>query len=237
MNISIFNRDYPVRRYGGDGNTYSEFTANLHLHEVEQDAGAPWNETKGIVRRLDGHGMTELHVADMEAGTKGDRVLYNGRWYECTASVLYSHTILGHWNYHFIVVPEDAVDVITLLNAAYDQESGLDTFIATVIRGVSWIYDEQTTADNVGLKASGTCTIRIPEDADFEGKVYVAPKAYTGASGTFTLKPGDIIVRAEETEITSPGALKDKYDETVTVIGITDNREAPNARHWKVTAQ
>ena len=142
MNISIFNRDYLVRRYDEDGLTYTESTESLHIHESEQDSGQPWNETMGIVRRLEGHGMVELHVADMETGTKGDRLYYHGRWYECTAAVLYEHTLLGHWNYRFIVVPEDAVTTITLFNAAVDHETGYDLYIPTIIRGVSWLYDK-----------------------------------------------------------------------------------------------
>ena len=237
MNIPIFNRNYTVRRYESDGTTYTDFTVSMHLHESEQDSGQIWNETQGIVRRLDGHGNTELRVADLEAGTKGDRVYYRGLWYECTAATLYDHTMLGHWNYRFIAVPEDAVEVITLFNVSYSGDDGYGTFKATVIKGVSWISEDTATIDNVGLRGQHMYTIRIPEDADFSGSTYVSPKAYTGETGTFTLHPGDLIVRGEETEITVQSELKEKYDELVTVTSVGDHRNAPNHRHWKVVGQ
>ena len=50
------------------------------------------------------------------------------------------------------------------------------------------------------------------------------------------MKGGDIIVRAalEGTDWT-PAELKATYAECVTVLAVTDNRRAPNAKHWRVT--
>ena len=70
-------------------------------------------------------------------------------------------------------------------------------------------------------------------------------------SGLWTLQAGDIIVKASvpttRTTTTNgvattaaiawtPATLKKAYSDCVTVLGVTDNRRAPNAPHWKVTA-
>ena len=55
-------------------------------------------------------------------------------------------------------------------------------------------------------------------------------------SGLWTLKGGDIVVRDLVTgDDWTPARLKAAYAECVTVLGVTDNRRAPNAPHWRVT--
>lgn len=236
MNITIFNRDYLMRRYEADGVTYSEKHINIHLHEDEHGSGQ-WPETQGTVRTIAGHGMEALREADLEAGTKGDRVFFCGRWYECVSSVLYDRTVLSHYNYRFVVTPEDAIDVITIFNPVYNEETGMDTYEATVIRGVSWVSSLSANTDTAGLQSNTTCVIRIPEDADFSGKTYVEPELYEGQEGTFTFMTGDTVVHGEETELTTLAELHRKYKPVITVLTVTDNRKAPNARHWKLEGQ
>lgn len=236
MNITIFNREYTMRRFAQDG-TYEDSVISVHLHASENGGGSPWAETQGIVRNLQGHGMVPLREADLEAGTKADRVLYRGRWYECTSSVLYDHTSLAHYNYQFIVTPEDAIDTITIFNPVLDELEGYDVYVPTVIRGVSWISSMTGSTDNNGMNPASRYTIRIPEEADFSGKTYVEPASFTGEAGTFTIRTGCIIVRGTETEPALPSALQQKYGEIVTVTNVSDFRRAPNARHWKVEGE
>lgn len=128
-------------------------------------------------------------------------------------------------------------ETITVFNAALDPETGYDTYLPTVIRGVSWYCDIASTVTDTGLKAANRFTIRIPEDADFSGKTYAEPVAFAQAadkSGMFTLAQGSLIVRAAVPGSQTPAQLQAQYGEVVTVLGVTDNRRAPHAKHWKV---
>lgn len=127
-------------------------------------------------------------------------------------------------------------DTITVFNVKLDTLTGSDMYIGTVIDGVSWYSKIVSTVDD-GLKAANAYTIRIPEDADFGEKTYVSPLDYANeddVSNLFTLQNGDIVVRGAVTETgPRPAALHKNY-EAFTILGITDNRRAPNAPHWKV---
>ena len=128
-------------------------------------------------------------------------------------------------------------ETITVFNAALDPETGYDAYLPTVIRGVSWYCDIASTVTDAGLKAANRFTIRIPEGADFSGKTYAHPAAYASAAdkqGLFTLAQGSLIVHAAETDTMTPAQMQARYGEVVTVLGVTDNRRAPRAKHWKV---
>ena len=127
-------------------------------------------------------------------------------------------------------------EAITVFNAKLDAETDKDEYIGTVIDGASW-YCEIVSAVDEGLRAANKFTIRIPAAADFGGKAYTNPMAYAEAddvSELFTLANGDIIVRGAVTaEGLRPKDIHDRY-EAFTILGVTDNRRAPNAPHWKV---
>lgn len=127
-------------------------------------------------------------------------------------------------------------DIITVFNAKYNPATDSDDYNATIITGVSWFCEIVSSVDK-GLKAANKFTIRIPETANFGGRTYAAPAEYAStedASGLFTLHNGDIIVHGAVTETAPrPAALHKKY-EAFTVLGVTDNRRARNAPHWKV---
>ena len=133
-------------------------------------------------------------------------------------------------------------DVITVFNARVDLDVGGNVWIPTVISGASWYLTDAFTVDasKGGLVAANKATIRIPVEADFGGKTYADPVSYASAedvSGLWTLKGGDIVVKAAvEGGDWTPARLKAAYAECVTMLGVTDNRRAPNAKHWRVTA-
>lgn len=235
MNISIFNKEYLMRRYERDSSP-SETVIKIHLHE-EEHGSTQWAETQGVVRTLSGHGMVELMEADYENGTRGDRVMYRGRWYECVSCVLYDHTVLSHYNYKFIVVPEDAAETITIFNRAYAENEGYDIYVPTVISGASWVALSSASVQKDGLKGACKYTVRIPEDADFSGKTYVEPHLYSGDGTTFTIAVGDIIVKGNESGSMRPAEVKEKYGSFITITSVSDFRKAPNARHWKVEGE
>ena len=127
-------------------------------------------------------------------------------------------------------------ETITVFNAKQNTETDKDDYIATVINGASWFCEIVSAVDN-GLKAANKFTIRIPENADFGGKTYVSPLDYASAgdvSNIFTLKSGDIIVHGAVSEADLRPAFIHKNYEAFTILGVTDNRRAPNGPHWKV---
>ena len=146
-------------------------------------------------------------------------------------------------------------DTITVFNARVDSTTGGNVWMPTVITGASWYMTDASTVDTSkgGLVAANKATIRIPEDANTGGKAYTDPvsyKASTSVSGLWTLQNGDIIVKgsvpASETVTNNgvsstvpinwtPAKLKKAYADCVTVLGVTDNRRAPNAPHWRIT--
>lgn len=132
-------------------------------------------------------------------------------------------------------------DTITIFNKYIDSETKFKKYISTVVTGVHWYGTDMVSVTSDGLVGANKFTIRIPEEADFGEKEYVSPKDFsklTDKSGYFTIAEGDIIVHgvAEEDEA-KPDYLEDTYDEVVTIISVTDNRKAPNAKHWRVVCK
>ena len=130
-------------------------------------------------------------------------------------------------------------ETITVFNSKIDEELGCDVYYPTIIRGVSWYCETASIVDATGLKASDRVTIRIPVDADFSNKEYVSPEEYAAEGSdpgsVFTLKSGDIVIKGEYagTGSVRPSVLQNEFG-IVTVLGVTDDRRALKARHWKV---
>lgn len=128
-------------------------------------------------------------------------------------------------------------EVVTVFNAKLDRAKGYDGYYGSIIAGVSWHSEIISNVDSSGLKAANKFTIRIPQNANFGGKAFASPLDYANAddvSALFTLKNGDIVVRGAIMEAdVRPADLHRKY-EAFTILGVTDNRRAPNAPHWKV---
>ena len=124
---------------------------------------------------------------------------------------------------------------ITVLNKRVVD--GQYAYYPSTITGVSWYSDIASSVGDKGLVAANRVTIRVPVDADFNGKQYVDPKEYKSAvsvDGVFTFAQGDVIVRAVVVGDVTPEILHGHYADCMTVLGVTDNRRAPNAPHWKV---
>lgn len=116
MNIRLFNRKYPLRRFrephevrGYMVSGYDDTVVSIHVHpsggdQVSDRDGAG----ESVARRLEGHGEVEIRISDRDTGTKADMLYFNGRWYECVSCELWFHTILTHYNYRFALVPDNA---------------------------------------------------------------------------------------------------------------------------------
>lgn len=132
-------------------------------------------------------------------------------------------------------------DTITVFNARVDPDEGGNVWVPTVITGVSWYATDASTVDasKGGLVAANKAIIRIPLDADTGGKQYTDPVSYASAedvSRLWTLKGGNIVVKtAVEGSDWTPAKLKKAYADCVVILGVTDNRRAPRAPHWRIT--
>ena len=132
-------------------------------------------------------------------------------------------------------------DVITVFNARVDPDVGGNVWTPTVITGASWWATDASTVDasKGGLVAANKATIRIPIEADTGGSAYTDPVSYANAedvSTLWTLKGGDIVVNAAVNgDNWTPAKLKAAYADCAVILGITDNRRAPNAPHWRIT--
>lgn len=129
-------------------------------------------------------------------------------------------------------------ETITVFNQKHDEAMDGDLWYGTVIKHVSWYSNMQDTVTDKGLRAANRYTIRIPEEADTGGKTYVLPPVFATAEildSLYTFAAGDVIVKgvAPVTGQT-PATLKKTY-EMCTVLGVTDNRRAPNAPHLRIT--
>lgn len=128
-------------------------------------------------------------------------------------------------------------ETVTVFNKKLDQEKGWDVYNATVIHKVSWYSHIVSTVDSTGLHAANEFIVRIPMDAEFGGKSYVDPITYENeaiTAGVFTLASGDIIVKGAVDESLTPAQLKEQNYQFCTILGVTDNRRAPNAPHFRV---
>lgn len=132
-------------------------------------------------------------------------------------------------------------DTITVFNARVDPEEGGNVWEPTVITGASWFATDASTVDasKGGLVAANKATVRIPVEANASGKEYTDPVSYASTedvSGLWTLKGGDIVVKGEvDGADWTPAKLKKAYADCVVILGVTDNRRAPRAPHWRIT--
>lgn len=124
MNIRLFNKDYWLRRFGEQREVkgyltagYQDYVVSLNVHPMGSDALQALPEGERSVKHLEAHGDYDLVVANKGANQKGDLLYYHGNWYECTASQLFDHTVLSHYNYQFVQVPLESRGDYDIANA------------------------------------------------------------------------------------------------------------------------
>ena len=120
MNISLFNRKYVVRRFGQQSeiqgflhSNHKDIECSLHVHPATDSVRSESEGQRHLVY-LQGHGNVPLVTADESTGRKADLLRYQGRWYECTSSEYWEHTLLSHYNYKFTLVPIDRSNIADL---------------------------------------------------------------------------------------------------------------------------
>lgn len=120
----------------------------------------------------------------------------------------------------------------TVYNRLYDPITRLDTWKRHQILGVFWSNRKGANTIKSGMSACDSVQVFIPLSVSG----YVDPKSYTGAEGTWTLQPGDKIVRElideDFTKITElEKSYRDVHD--ITTIDKKDYGSMP-MQHWEV---
>lgn len=128
-------------------------------------------------------------------------------------------------------------ETITVFNRRINTENRMEEYVPTVISGVSWYSHMRTSVGEKGLNSANEFTVRIPVDADFGNKTYVDKKTYreeTIVAGIFTLADDDIVIKGTFENVTNPALLVETNVDCFRILGVTDNRRAPNAPHFRV---
>ena len=111
--IGLFKKPYTVRHYGANtvenGYTHSPYTdtvMKLDVQPLSSDELLALPDGDRTVKRVKSFGGGKLRSADEFEGIPGDRLFYLGRWWECTSSVMWDHTILAHYRSDFVILPQ-----------------------------------------------------------------------------------------------------------------------------------
>jgi len=113
MYIGLFKKSYTIRQHkaqtvvkGYASAPYSDTLIRLNVQPLSSNELLALPEGERTVKRVKSFGPDKLTSADDFEGVPGDRLFYNGRWYECTSSVMWDHTILAHYRSDFVILPQ-----------------------------------------------------------------------------------------------------------------------------------
>lgn len=113
MAIGLFKRTYTVRKHkpqkitrGHASSPFTDVTTRLNVQPLSPDEMMALPEGERTVKRVKSFGADALTSADEFSGTPGDRLFYNGCWFECKSSVLWDHTMLKHYRSEFVICKE-----------------------------------------------------------------------------------------------------------------------------------
>lgn len=108
--MNIFKRSYKVRRYGRtsweDGVACAGYEDVQLMLDVQAKTRRNQDDPAGrtTTGTLTVYSDTELHPAESDDQTDGDRLFYMGKWYVCKSSIYWGNTILSHWISEFEAV-------------------------------------------------------------------------------------------------------------------------------------
>ena len=133
-------------------------------------------------------------------------------------------------------------ETVTVYNARVDPATRMEVWFPTVLAGVSCFGERAGAAARNGMRAADRFVLRIPEGADAGGKRYAEPeedRAAEDVDGLWTLRTGDVILRGACAEGLIPSRLRERFgpERVLSVVGVTDNRRVPRARHWRVEGE
>lgn len=128
---------------------------------------------------------------------------------------------------------------ITLLLPRYNDTQRQDVYTAVTVRGV-WMHAVHKGGDN----PSDEVRVRIPIDADFDGRTFCTPAEWQAldddaASAHWTLAPGGYLLKGVH-DLQPPislRALMEQYGKVWKITEAADNRNGTAAvQHWRIKA-
>lgn len=166
MNITIFNKKYWRRRFGEPRNVRGYITSgreddvvSLHVHPMGADAMQALPEGERKMKHLEGHGTDILIPANQETGVKGDLLFYKGEWYECTAAQEFDHTLLGHLNYQFCLVPTNSPRAADTKDPPTEDPNKVNTADLPIVEEVEMPPATQDAVGGVMVKDGSGLTV------------------------------------------------------------------------------
>lgn len=105
-------------------------------------------------------------------------------------------------------------DTITIFNQYYDNSTKAYEYKKTIIQGVNWQSESNSTVNDKGISISENTLVFIDKLED-----YVSPKEFLKTQRGFTLTNGDIIVKGNCIE-NNIKEIKKYYDDVITIKSI-----------------
>ena len=114
MSVMLFKKPYVIRHYerqtidseGYASAPYADSMEMLNVQPLTPDDLMALPEGDRTVKRVKALGKGRLISADEFNGIPGDRLYYQGQWYECKSSVMWDHTIVSHYRSDFAIIPQ-----------------------------------------------------------------------------------------------------------------------------------
>lgn len=108
MGLPLWKKKRLIRRYSapelGGGyavSDYKDIWVSADVQTTDRSVSTGADGDIGL-QRLKVFTDSELHVANDRTGTPGDRMWFQGRWFECRSSRLSENTFLKHWTSTFV---------------------------------------------------------------------------------------------------------------------------------------
>lgn len=109
--MPFFGSDYTLRRYQKDSIVngypvaiYDDIKVVLDVQTMSDVAVVEVGGSRDQMM-LKTFGDFPIRSSKQEEGVRSDQLLYEGRWYECTASRLSSNTVISHYTSIFELIP------------------------------------------------------------------------------------------------------------------------------------
>lgn len=112
--MRIWRKPYTVRHFtpgkvsrGYASSGYTDAVAELDVQPLSTKELEALPEGQRSKRRVKTFGDYPMQTANQATSVKGDRLFFEGRWYECEVSEPWNQTKLGHYFAQFVEVPEN----------------------------------------------------------------------------------------------------------------------------------
>lgn len=129
-------------------------------------------------------------------------------------------------------------DTCTVYNKYVD--SGIEKWQRTVLTGVFWDSVRGSNFRKTGVENADSVTILIPGFVTVDRK-YVSPKSWqalTGKSSSWTLQPGDTIVKGNISyEVVKSSKELEQFDDCLKITKADNKNFGSGMDHWEVGAK